>query len=345
MSVSSDCKKVKKGVSVFECQKCGHIQKIVNPEYKATVKGIYNNYESYKLSDGKEHLTFTSGIPITRSISIVKNCQPYFPKLNTALDVGCGSGVTLKVLSELFPNVSLAGFDVNDSGKDNILSIDGVECFYAGDLDEITARFDLITLIHVLEHVENPLQFLFQIKQLMTNTSILLVQVPNINENPIDIMVYDHVSHFSFPTLYNLLKRVFNVVSLVPSQIDKEITICASNDLGSLLFQKSLENMEVNYSSPNLEFLRELEDSVAKCTAPCYVLSTGPAGTICGLLLGSNLLGFIDEDESRQDKLHLGCPVLSPNNKMVIGSNVLIPFKKVVRNKIKERYKLLDYLN
>lgn len=344
MSVSSDCKPVKKGISLYQCEKCGHIQKLADADYKQTVKDIYQSYESYKLSDGKEHLTFSSGIPVTRSISIIRNSTPFLPKLNSILDLGCGSGVTLKVLSELFPKVALAGFDINDSEKDNILSIYGVEQFYSGNLDEIDTKFDLITLIHVLEHVETPSQFLHQIKQLITINGVLLVQVPNICENPIDAMVFDHVSHFSVNTLYRLLKTVFDVVRLLPSQIDKEISICATNNVESLLFEKTKETVNFSETSVNLSFLREIEDSSVKFNLPCYVFSTGPAGTLYGSLLGSNLLGFIDEDETRQNKFHLGCPVLSPNSQEAQNRPVFIPFKHGVREEIKNRLKHLEYL-
>ncbi len=90
-------------------------------------------------------------------------------------EVGCGSGLLLKKLAFLFPECEFYGFDISPD----------VQMFWSHDqsnlefkvstLEEITATFDLILLIDVIEHVPDPISFL---ENLQDKTDNLLIHLP-----------------------------------------------------------------------------------------------------------------------------------------------------------------------
>lgn len=112
---------------------------------------------------------------ISRGDSILKVVRPYLtgrPKV--IADIGCGDLYFSKMLAEQF-DCKIFAVDINfkDKSSDNekitkLNSIDGLE---AGTVD-------IVLLMDVLEHVENPLEFLSQVESKMRRGGILLVTVP-----------------------------------------------------------------------------------------------------------------------------------------------------------------------
>ena len=62
-----------------------------------------------------------------------------------------------------------------------------------------------MTMIHVLEHIESPFEFLEKLKTHINYDGHLIIAVPDYITNPFDLIIADHASHFSLNTLQNLL--------------------------------------------------------------------------------------------------------------------------------------------
>ena len=91
------------------------------------------------------------------------------------LDVGAGTGDFLKVCKDNYWNV----FGVEpDLGARNIASKKGI--ILLEDLSKIkNKQFEIITLWHVLEHVENLEEYISTLKSLLTKDGKLIIAVPN----------------------------------------------------------------------------------------------------------------------------------------------------------------------
>ncbi|MDD7915553.1 class I SAM-dependent methyltransferase [Polaribacter ponticola] len=91
------------------------------------------------------------------------------------LDVGAGTGDFLKVCKDNSWNV----YGVEpDLGARNIASKKGI--ILLEDLSKIkNKQFDIITLWHVLEHVENLEEYISTLKSLLTKDGKLIIAVPN----------------------------------------------------------------------------------------------------------------------------------------------------------------------
>ena len=109
------------------------------------------------------------------------------------LDVGTGSG--------LLPHMAKAqgyeaeGTDLSKHVSDNVPAKAGFPIHH-GTLEEInfTRKYDVITMLHVLEHTRNPLSTLKRSKELLNDGGYLVVVVPNYLS--LDSRVKDTLSKF-----------------------------------------------------------------------------------------------------------------------------------------------------
>lgn len=86
------------------------------------------------------------------------------------VDIGCGSGVLCRYLSDIFPKMEITGID---KSRDRILqaqahneNTDRIQ-YIAGEIDSLENKFDLAICRYVLEHLEDPLTFLNKVKSVL----------------------------------------------------------------------------------------------------------------------------------------------------------------------------------
>lgn len=124
------------------------------------------------------------------------------------LDVGCGEGTLLRTLRERHPGISLIGVEPSVAYADHLIRDAGIQV-----VDDITRldpaqRFDAILLIHVLEHVHDPLSLLQQIGQRLRPGGKVYVDVPDVGAHATIIDLHlAHCNHFSSHTLDSALRR------------------------------------------------------------------------------------------------------------------------------------------
>ena len=99
----------------------------------------------------------------------------------TALDVGCGAGLLAEPLARL--GASVTGIDASleliavakEHGRAGGLEID----YRAGELQELKARFDLVTCMEVIEHVADPAAFVCTLADRLAPDGLLIISTPN----------------------------------------------------------------------------------------------------------------------------------------------------------------------
>lgn len=164
----------------------------------------------------------------------------------TLLDVGCGEGLFLKLAqkngwhisgSELSPYASKYA---TDTLKTDIFCGDFIEAEFVDN------SFDVVTLWHVLEHVEDPKNYLKEIHRILKPKGLMVIAVPNVNDFIMQlayrairrrkIKLYSvndkevHLYHFSPKTLATYFdKTEFDCLRISP-------------DFGVIEFSKKLVN-------------------------------------------------------------------------------------------------------
>jgi len=124
------------------------------------------------------------------------------------IDIGRGKGSFLKTFKENNHHYDLFGVEPILTQDDEILEPSNT---YLGFLEEspyLKDKFDFISLINVLEHIENPVSFLNMVRKMMHLDSILLIEVPNFKNNKADILNIDHRIKYIKESISNL----FNVI-------------------------------------------------------------------------------------------------------------------------------------
>lgn len=309
-SVSSDCRKVASFPDIYQCESCCHVQKIAHQEYQQAVAQLYASYDAYTLTQGKEPLKFSSEIPGSRTSAILQNVIPYINNhCGNWLDIGTGSGVMLHSVSVGLPNYTLWGQDISGHCQSEVMGIANVAGFYSGEIEQIDEKFDVVSAIHVLEHVFDPQQFVIGLKRLLTTNGSLIIQVPNVANNPFDVCVFDHVSHFNVQVLVRFLKKYFKYQVLTQGQITKEITVVVSDS--ELLKKPTWKGEGATDHLLDLTELHALDKKINATKAKTGVFSTGPAAVYTAVNLKEKLSCFVDEDPDKVGKYFLGVPVVS----------------------------------
>ena len=128
--------------------------------------------KAYQLYDDLEenNLWFKARIELISDI-IIRNVKNYDSlKL---LDIGCGSGYFLSEISKYIPNsIGIEKHKYNIEKFNNILELD----LFESDLSNY--KFDIITFLDVLEHMEYESNFLDKVKLMMNKDATILLTVP-----------------------------------------------------------------------------------------------------------------------------------------------------------------------
>lgn len=342
--VTSDCQPWHKGGRLYACRACECVQKMTDQVWRCEVEEIYQAYSIYRQADGAEQAVFDvdSGQPLSRSVRLLEcvYSKVQLPETGRLLDLGAGNGALLRSFSRLFPTWSLAATELNDKYRLVIESIVGVEALYTCPLDQIPGTFNLITMIHVLEHITAPGDFLATLWSKLDFRGLLVVQIPNYLQNPFDLLIADHCTHFTVATASALIQSLgFEVISVGSDWVPKELTIVARKTE-----QKSKIHMHVSTVNPVASAARSLQWLETVVTTARGLATLGNFGlfgtSIAATWLFTELEGmvdfFLDEDPNRLGKTYMGRPVLHPCHAPQ-GSRVLIALPTEIAESIKTR--------
>lgn len=139
------------------------------------------------------------------------------------LDIGCSSGGFLSTLRQ--GPWKLYGVEMEESTAQRARAASGAEVF-VGDVEKAPfepGSFDVITCFDLLEHLNEPGQFLCKVKKWLKPSAILVVQVPNISSWEARLFgsfwygleLPRHLSHFSTQSLRHVMNELgFEVLSI-----------------------------------------------------------------------------------------------------------------------------------
>ena len=134
----------------------------------------------------------------------------------------------MRAFNDDYPKWGLIGAELDDRNRRQIEAIPGVKKLHVGSLDGLVDQFDLIVMVHALEHVPRPESFLRLLQTRLKHGGKILIEVPDLDSSPFDLLIADHCTHFSAETLKALLLRSgYTIHSSDVACIPKEITTLA----------------------------------------------------------------------------------------------------------------------
>lgn len=346
--VTSDCKLWRSKSILCVCETCGSVQKEIDRKWQKEVKTIYADYTIYHQSSGTEQAVFDrySGKVFTRSERVLKYVKRKIrlPVSGRYLDLGCGNGGALRSFAKLLPRWTLAGAELNDKHKNDIEIISEKTSFYTCDLKNITGIFDIITLFHVLEHIIDPAVFLAEVKAKLAKGGFLVIDVPDYRQNPFDLFVADHATHFTDNTLKWLLDGAgFETVKITADLIQKEIVLivrkCKARRKQAVVSTDHPDGIAAYYSLVQCfkwarAFLEKTKEIA--CMDNFGIFGTSIIATWLLGVAGKSVNFFVDEDPGRHGKTYMGRPVYHPRD-IPKGSNVFLALPSVVACSVHNR--------
>ncbi|MGJ0425070.1 class I SAM-dependent methyltransferase [Methylocystis sp.] len=311
--------------------------------WRAEIAQIYRNYELYHQSQGDEQPIFSgqSTGPQPRSALIIDYLDGALTLREDArvLDFGCGTGSALKTFSGRHPRWHLYGAEIRDDARERLAQLPNFVELYTCDLDAIDARFDLVTLIHSLEHIISPVDTLIELRRLIGDDGRVFVQVPDCAITPFDFVIVDHLTHFTVESLRRLGERAgYETVAAHDALLPKELSwigkAVASRDRPAETPQKGLDEIraQVDWLNAQVRNSREL----ARSSANFGIFGTSISGTWLAGAVDDEVDFFVDEDPQRIGREHMGRPIIAPDN-VAENSDVFIPLIPKVAAAVKSR--------
>jgi len=342
LSVTSDCKPMDQVFEAGFCHNCGCVVGAVDKKWWSNVNQIYENYEIYDLSGGIEKVVFNhiDGVHKSRSDLLVGELLSLKNREENLdiLDIGAGSGVFLQAISKKYKNSNLYAQDLNDISLGKLENISGFRHLFVCDLTAIDQKFSIISMVHVLEHVCHPIDFLKVVRSLLKDDGVLVINVPDIAQNPLDLPVYDHCTHFTKVSLEVVLKQAgFRLYYTSNKLIAKENVIIATPD--EFCAQGCTEPHPENHIFNNhMAYLNKISEvaSAHVFGKKFHVFGTASASVWITNYAEQWEGCFVDEDPNRQGKTLLGRRIVSPSS-IEDGHFVFVPFAHEQSNYIKKR--------
>ncbi|TWA77065.1 methyltransferase family protein [Azospirillum brasilense] len=348
---TSDCRPWPSGGRLGVCPICGTVQAGVDAAWRTEMAEIYGSYAMFHQRGGTDHAVRDSQDNTLRSRSgallqrFIAWDQP--AERGRLLDIGCGTGPLLQSAAQLRPGWSLAGAEQDDRVRDRILAIPGVALFHAGPLNALDATFDVVSMVHVLEHVADPAGFLRQAASLLAPGGRLLVQVPSLTENPFDLTIADHCSHFTADTLSRVVRNAGLQILHVDRWIPKELSVVAGLAKRAVA-ASSPAVPETRLTGEPMADLATVERMVSwlhavggavehlAASGPVGLLGTSVAATWLASQTKNEVSFFVDEDPVMQGTHFLGRPVLAMEQ-VPSSATLFCPMPPAQAHTIRER--------
>lgn len=179
-----------------------------------TSEKLKKNYENYYEDGDSEWRRLGALGKVDNIVSLCSSLSRH-----SILEVGAGEGSVLMRLSELCFAEELFALEISPSGVETIKNkkipllvecklFDGYHIPYSND------RFDIAILSHVIEHVENPRQLLYEVSRV---AKYIFIEVPL--EDTLRLsndFIFDKVGHINFysPKTIRRLVQSSNLVVL-----------------------------------------------------------------------------------------------------------------------------------
>lgn len=346
--VTSDSRPWPAGCVLSVCQKCGAIQKLITSEWLDETKEIYSHYELWPLTNGAEQPIFlNSGTIQPRSTLLVDflKQEADLHSYGSLLDIGCGTGAAIANFAKAFPNWRLNGADLTQRALPRLKELPGFDQLFTDSLDTISGNFDLISMIHSLEHFANPYEALNTARALLSASGKVLAEVPNAAANPFDLLITDHLLHFTPVHLHQLALRAgLNVLSIRDNFLPKEITMLANHSNNGVNAELDCNGEKwFTYTAACVVWLKTLLTEAHLCAKQAKnkghqfgIFGTSISGMWLYGALRHEVDFFVDEDVSRQGCNWEGRIIYSPDN-IQFNASVYVPLVPIVATEVARR--------
>jgi SAM-dependent methyltransferase len=203
-----------RGQQVFNhiCDGCGFVfqsPRMTEPELDAFYAGEYRQVYQGEAGPTQKDLT----VQDKRASALLAFVRGSIPSIRRHLDIGCSAGILLQKFQSHYGCLAV-GVEPGDTYR-TYAQTKGITVF--PDITQVPAgveaRFDLVSMAHVLEHIPDPVAYLVKLREDYTASGgYILIEVPNLYAH--DSFEIAHMSSFSEHTLVQtLIKSGFSIIA------------------------------------------------------------------------------------------------------------------------------------
>lgn len=296
---------------IVECPNCGFVyidteatQEDFNKYYSSPSSNPFSYYELYGIEHTENYFN-----------DILSNFKDYINHDSDILDFAGGSGDFAKfLLKEGYKNVSQLEISAKcaeiakTKGVRTILK-DG--CSEGGELKN---KFDLITMIHSLEHFKDIDKLINSIKKMLKPEGLLYIEVPDAEKYsdrdsvPFTMFTFEHLYHFTKETMQNI-SNVFGLEKVDIGQFYKaesyDVLYGLYKNNGKILNPEYSSNSKDKILKYNTDSFYKLKPYIEQFEKTQEKLILWGIGASTVLLLNNifdncNVIQLIDRNKQRQ---------------------------------------------
>ncbi|WP_284036666.1 class I SAM-dependent methyltransferase [Neobacillus sp. 114] len=311
-------------LEIYHCATCGHTQipSFISEEY----------YQDYSMGS-----FWGSSFKRVRQQQ-VERLAMLAPARKRFLDIGCGVGHYLKLAEKHFEEL----YGVEPS-KTSALSAQQQgfsvinDYFHEGLIFE--SGFDAISIIEVLEHLEQPGDLFAQAARLLNENGILLVEVPNgqriVEKRLYNNLCTDHIQYFSVTSLTAMAKRAGLTV------------VCAQESEDPNLLELYVKNVPKPADTFSTRRQAALNQLVSKIPVNARVAAWGAgAESVCFLAMLEGRISIpcmFDSDRNKHGHNIAGIPIVKPTSEHVGQFDMIILFANSHKRQIQDQLSQLGF--
>jgi len=348
-SITSICTLLDVDGCVWACDECGHAQ-------SANLNRIEQFYDTeYRISlatEGYDQLyEIAAGRPVFRAehqAKLVKETCELRPG-SVVLDYGAAKAGTLRQLSSGMPGLECYVYDVSRDYQASWQDWIPAARQATYEVPEAWAdTFDLVTAHFVLEHVVEPVKILKTIARVLKPAGHVFFLVPDPISNPGDLVVVDHVNHFTESSLRYLCKAAGLSADVIERHRYRGAFLVVAGRTGAsgaaapdMPRQKSGELREL------AAFWKRAAQTISKVVADplqgkSAVYGAGFYGTFIAACLKERHapVCFVDKNPYVRLVPHLGLPVLDPQVLPLDVETVFAGLNPKIARSVLEQWKL-----
>ena len=315
------------------CRGCGHV---FNPAFDATKLAYSPEYENS---------LHCSGMFQSYANDLVQQLvERYDLRKKRVMEVGCGQGDFLKSLCAAGDNRGF-GFDPSYGGG----NADPRVTIRAASFAEIEGRHeaDFVCCRHVLEHIEEPREFLQALVAKLDPGTSVFFEVPNvlftIRDGGIWDIIYEHCGYFSPSSLRRVFQLAGFDVKEVAETFDGQFLVIhaevsnASTDVDSV--NPALEGLArgfaESYRSKISYWRNELNEAEAD-NQRVVAWGAGSKGNTFLNLVGPNVTAIVDINPKKRGKFVAGTgqPIVAPEQLVASAPSTVVIMNPAYQSEI-----------
>jgi len=345
--VASNAMKVEEPVDVYLCHQCVSLFKKYQSDTRAQKIITEINEESTLHEEGGAVETrvaydkYSEGIPKSDYIFEYLNQYAELSNSGELLDIGCHFGAFLKAFTYTYPHWNLTGCDVSDRFKSSVEGISDKVTYIDNNLPKSKHGYDVISMSHVLEHIEN-IDYLFEfISQNLKDDGLFFLQCNNAAQNPFLLLVFEQYYNFTETSIERLCERFgLSIERITKNWINKELTILIRKKQNNHLPKSKVALSDKNLTAlvANQDFFVKTVDTLQSNykSQAIALFGTTYAAKWFSYLPNLKINNFVDENPELINSMVDDKKVLSPlMNKSDIP--IILTFPLPIAEKIKQR--------